>query len=376
MWIERLVLRNFRNYEHADVSFCHGTNLIQGENAQGKTNILEALSLLSTGKSFRTPHITDCIRASTSQMSIEAIFHKEGVEQTLSIWHDGQTKKIAHNQTCYTSFSPLLGIMPSVLIVPEHVILVSGPPLERRRFIDLHIAQINPLYFYHLCRFHKAMKQRNTLLKQQSVLGIGPWEQIMSHSAIYIEKERAHHIKLLEERSARYLKVLSQNSDSIKIKFIRSLSYPLDDENLLSLYIKHYEKNRGKELLLKTTLHGPHRDEIEILVNQKGAKLFASEGQKRSIITAIHLAQRDIFEELSGSSPLLAIDDFGCHLDLKRSSTLLSHSATLGQTILTSPTTFTIDKSCEQRTFTVCSGVISPEKRRYDESRPALLESS
>ncbi|MBM3207662.1 MAG: DNA replication/repair protein RecF [Chlamydiae bacterium] len=372
MWIERLVLRNFRNYEYADIQFCRGTNLIQGENAQGKTNILEALSLLSTGKSFRTPHITDCIKNKCNWMSIEAHFHKEDVEQTLSIWYDGQTKKIAHNQTYYSSFSPLLGIMPSVLIVPEDVALISGSPSERRRFIDLHIAQIDPLYFYHLSRFHKAMKQRNALLKQQSTAGISTWEQIMSHSAVFIGKARDHHTKLLQDKACTYLQTLTNNADIIEIKFQRSLPYSLDDNDLFLKYQNHYNKSRSKELLLKSTLQGSHRDELEIFVNQKGAKLFASEGQKRSIITAIHLAQRDVFEEHTGSSPLIGIDDFGCHLDLKRSEILLSYSAKLGQTLLTSPTTFFLEKSREQRKFIVSKGTVSQETELYDENRPDL----
>lgn len=356
MWLEKLILHNFRNYEHAEIDFCPGSNMIRGENAQGKTNILEAFSLLSTGKSFRTSHLQDAIRYGATSFFIEAHFQKEGVEQTLSLAFDGQNKKILHNQTSYTSFISLLGILPSVLIVPEDISFVIGSPAERRRFIDMHIAQIDPLYVYHLGRYYKAMKQRNALLKQQSEISISPWEHIMAGASGYIIQSRQKHLSLLEPKAAHYMNILSEGKDTLGLQYESSLPFNGNEKEIAAKLFLQYQKTRKREFLVKSTLHGPHRDEIQLLINGKEAKSFGSEGQKRCFVAALHLAQRDSFEESIGSAPLVGIDDFGTHLDQKRSSILLSHVATLGQTFLTSPLPFATLENGDQKTLYIHAG--------------------
>lgn len=374
MWLEKLTLRNFRNYENAEISFCLGTNMIQGENAQGKTNILEALSLLSTGKSFRTPHLQDAIRYGSTAFFIEAHFHKEKVEQTLSLAFDGQTKKILHNQTSYNSFISLLGILPSVLIVPEDISILIGSPTERRRFLDMHIAQVDPLYVYHLGRYYKAMKYRNALLKQQREVSISSWEQIMAQAAAYLVLARKRHTKELLIKAMRYMQILSEEKDELSMDYKSSIPLASDEKKYAEQILVHYTKARPRELLIKSTLYGPHRDEIELLINGKEAKYFGSEGQKRCFVTALHLAQRDLFEEAFCSAPLVGIDDFGTHLDQKRSSILLSHVATLGQTFLTSPTPFSSERLLQkQKTLCVHQGIIQ-DTVQYGESTLVLEE--
>ncbi len=366
MWIERLLLRNFRNYDQAEIQFCHGTNLIQGNNAQGKTNILEALSLLSSGKSFRTRNTSDMIKTGSSFFYIEAWFHSEGVEQTLSLWFDGITKKILHNQTPHNNFIALLGILPSILIVPEDINIIIGTPAERRRFLDLHIAQIDPVYVYHLGRYYKAMKQRNVLLKEQSDAGMSAWEQIMAQSAAYLSLKRQAHLDELSRNANTYLHILSDQTEHLDVKYNKSLPYALTEEDLYPLYLLHFHKMRKKEYILKTTLQGPHRDEMMLLINEKEARFFGSEGQKRCLITSLHLAERDIFEKALGTSPLIGIDDFGSQLDPRRSAHLLHHTATLSQTILTSPTHFCVKHLQTGKSFTVQKGTIQSDQTEID----------
>lgn len=347
--------------------------MIRGENAQGKTNILEAFSLLSTGKSFRTSHLQDAIRHGTSSFFIQAHFQKEGVEQTLSLAFDGQTKKILHNQTTYTSFISLLGILPSVLIVPEDISFVIGSPTERRRFIDMHIAQIDPLYVYHLGRYYKAMKQRNALLKLQSEASISSWEYIMAGAAGYIIAARQRHILELFPKAQSYMNILSEEKDVLGLQYQGSLTLSGGEKDIAAQLFLHWQKMRKRELLAKSTLHGPHRDEIQLLINEREAKSFGSEGQKRCFVAALHLAQRDAFEQSIGSAPLVGIDDFGTHLDQKRSSVLLSHVATLGQTFLTSPLPFATLTSKLQKTLFIHAGCITQETP-YDGNRLVLEE--
>ena len=371
MWIEKLILRNFRNYEYAEISFCNGTNMIQGENAQGKTNILEAFSLLSTGKSLRTSHLQDTIREGSSSFFIEAHFQKEGVDQRLSLSFDGTTKKIYHNHTGYSSFISLLGIMPSVLITSEDISFVIGSPAERRRFIDMHIAQIDPLYVYHLGRYFKAMKQRNVLLKQQIETSLSSWEKIMAQAAAYITLARKRHLELLSPLAERYMNILSENKDQLFLQYQMSVSLQGEEKELSSQYFLHFQKMRRRDLLLKSTLSGPHRDDIGLLIKEKPAKLFGSEGQKWCFVIALRLAQRDVFYDVLGSSPLIAIDDFGTHLDNNRNKALFCHIGALGQTFLTSPTPFSFSGIETKKTIYVREGIILDESL-YAESTLAL----
>jgi DNA replication and repair protein RecF len=376
MWIEKLILRNFRNYQQAEISFCNGINMIQGENAQGKTNILEAFSLLSTGKSLRTPNLHDTIREGCSSFFIEAHFQKEGVDQRLSLSFDGSSKKINHNHTVYTSFISLLGIMPSVIITSEDISFIIGSPAERRRFIDMHIAQIDPLYVYHLGRYFKAMKQRNALLKQQLETSLSSWEQIMASAASYITIARKNHLKLLSPLAEKYMNILSESKDELSLQYQMSLSLQGEEKELATQYLAHWLKSRKRDFLLKSTLNGPHRDDIGLLINEKPAKLFGSEGQKWCFVIALRLAQRDVFYEALGSAPLIAIDDFGTHLDNKRNKALLCQIASLGQTFLTSPTPFVCSDIDTKKIIYVRSGSIIQAETQYDESTLVLKETS
>src|SRR5579885_1832498 len=159
--IVSLVLRNFRNYREAHVQFSPGVNLIHGRNAEGKTNLLEALYFLSTGRSFRTSRLDELILKGERFFFLEAVFIKDGIEQTLKVSFDGTSRHLQLNATVYRGFLHLLGLLPHILYTPEDTDLIRGGPNERRRFLDLHLAQIDPLYVHHWLRYNRAMKQRN-----------------------------------------------------------------------------------------------------------------------------------------------------------------------------------------------------------------------
>lgn len=184
--IKTLFLRDFRNYKEAAITFSPKVNTIWGDNAQGKTNILEAIYLLITGRSFRTPHLSDLIRFNTHSFYIKALFEKNGIEQTLTFSFDGEGRKIVHNSTPLPTLSSLLGILNGVVLSSEDLSIVSGTPQSRRQFLDLLISQSNPLYLHHLCRYIQAMKQRNALLKRNYLQTITIWEEQMApHAALH-----------------------------------------------------------------------------------------------------------------------------------------------------------------------------------------------
>lgn len=328
MILNNLYLRNFRNYEQVEVQFGNGINLIQGLNAQGKTNLLEAIYFVSTGRSFRSPHLTDLIRQGESHFYIEAHFVKEGVEQVVKASFDGQNRKVQYNSTSYSSFYNLLGLLPTVLYIPGDLSFIAAAPAERRRFLDLHIAQVDPLYVHHLARFFKAMKQRNHLLRAKTELAIQPWEETMSTAASYIVKKRTEAIDELTSPIAKWMKALSYDDETLEIRY---------QPNTHADFNQAYERNRRREMNFGSTLIGPHRDDLHISINGQPAKTFSSEGQKRCAIASLRLAEWQRLHSLLGATPLMSVDDFGTHLDEKRQTILQQQFHSLGQVFLTSP---------------------------------------
>jgi len=336
MFLKKLLLRNFRNYANAEVVFSPSVNLIQGENGQGKTNLLVAIHFISTGRSFRTNSLSDLILFGQSFFYLEAHFQKDGVSQSIKIYYDENARKIQYNDTVYPTLTSLLGILPSVLLSPDDLSLVSGSPAERRRFLDIHIAQTDPLYVNHLGRYFKAMKQRNYLLRSKTDTAIGAWEQMMAQSASYLVQKRKQAVAALSAPCSAWISTLSDSRDAMAIRYESSFS-SAGEIHAAEHFQKVWQKMRPKELQVGSTLSGPHRDDLCIYLADKPAKVFSSEGQKRSCISSLRFAQWEEMERTCGHPPILGIDDFGIQLDRLRQGQLKSHLPKFKQVFLTSP---------------------------------------
>lgn len=335
MWIKSLYLRHFRNYKEVVVHFGPELNFIQGKNAQGKTNLIEAIYFLSTGRSFRTERLQDLITDGERSFYIEVIFEKNGLDQRIKISFDGKTKRVETSQQTAHNFSSLLGLLPSVIATPNDIHLIMGAPQIRRRLLNIHIAQFDPLYVYHLSRYNKALKHRNALLKTKQLATIDIWEREMALSAAYLISSRLLHLRDLSHYANERLDQLSLNKETIQLKYDSTfqLKAPISAESLQ----KQMQTMRSKELLYGSTQAGPHRDELLIFHNDKLAKHYASEGQKQSLLSAIRFAERKILEDKHQTTPIFGIDDFGSHLDESRKKLLQKQLKTKGQTFLTTP---------------------------------------
>ncbi len=322
MWLKRLKLSNFRNYKTLSVTFSPNVNLIQGENGLGKTNLLEAIHLLSTGRSFRTANLSDLIRHGAPGFLVQAEIERDGIDQSIAMSYDGTNRKVKINATTHNNFSNVLGLLPSVLYAPYDHALIAGAPAERRRFLNMHIAQIDPVYVHHLLRYGKALKQRNALLKSKQEASIEVWEAQLAHSGAYLINRRQ---KAIEELFP-HLKSLSDVN--FTIVYEPSLTGDLKEQ---------WKQSRKKDLIMGSTLAGPHRDDMVISADGKSAKAFSSEGQKRSCLAALKLAQWGALKEEVGDDPLIAIDDFGVHLDEEKTQQLFEEVKGLGQVFLTTP---------------------------------------
>ncbi len=331
MIIKRLQLCNFRNYEAVLFDFCSDINLILGPNAQGKTTILEAIYLLAIGRSFRALRLGDLIKKEKEGFFIETSFLSEDVEQKISLAFDGSERRILHNSSYYSSLSSLIGLIPVVAITPDDD-LIKGPPQSRRKFIDMQIAQFDALYLHHLARYFKAMRQRNFLLRTEQLQTIGLWEQEMAKAADYLVSKRLRFIEDMTGKSAPLHSKLSTCKRNL------SLSYRgyAEIDNFTDFFLKRFETNRPKEIKMGSTLAGPHRDDLDILIDGHEARHFASEGQKKTCVQALRLASWQMLKERSGKAPLLLIDDFGLSLDSSRRRQFLEYINTLGQVFITS----------------------------------------
>jgi DNA replication and repair protein RecF len=338
VFIKRLSLRNFRTYADTTVQFAPGVNCIIGRNGCGKTNLLEAIALISTGRSFRTLHLSDLIRFGSSFFSLEAEFEKQGISHTVGIYYDISTKQIQINQTAYSTFHSLLGTLPSILLTPDDLSLITGSPHERRRFLDLYIAQTNPIYLYHLSRYHQAMKQRNQLLKLAPCPSISSWETLMAESASHLIKTRLNAIDILHPLLAKWGQLLSCGQENI------SLQYQTKPKELLQLgdipthLTQLFKETREKERLLGHTLAGPHRDELLLQIDAHSTRTFSSQGQKRSYLAAIRFAQWECMAQASDTLPFLGIDDVGTQLDPHRQDLLMQQLHQFSQVVITAPT--------------------------------------
>ncbi|HEV7736515.1 MAG TPA: DNA replication and repair protein RecF, partial [Chlamydiales bacterium] len=218
MFIKSLYLRHFRNYSETEVHFSPRLNLFYGENAQGKTNLLEAISLIATGRSFRTTRLQELIQDGAPFFFLEAKVIKNAFEHTVAITFDGQTKKLTLDGNSYSTLQHLLGLLPSVFFTPSDAELADGSPAVRRRFLNVHLAQRDPLYIHHLSRYWRAMKQRNALLRSVDLSAIACWEQEMAESASYLWKMRAHLLSEIQQPLQENALFLSGGRESYEIR--------------------------------------------------------------------------------------------------------------------------------------------------------------
>ena len=331
MHLRSLYLYNFRLFTEAKFEFGEGINLICGANGCGKTSILEAIHVLIAGCSFRTPHISDLIRQGEKGFFLEASFVKYGIEQKLKLHFDGKKKNILYNSTPLASPSNLFGLIQGVIFHPDDAALVKGAPQIRRQLLDLQIAQVDPLYIHHLTRYNRAMKQRNYLLRARQFATIQSWEYEMAHSAAYIVQQRIEAVNELEAKSRALHQQLGGHAEVLSLTYKGKVDAPLRDH-----FLDQFKSQRKREMELGMTLTGPHKDDLAILIENREARFFASEGQQRSCAAALRLAEWERLKLISADAPLMLIDDVGISFDNMRKARLLSHLNNLNQVFLTS----------------------------------------
>lgn len=345
MYVEQMVLKKFRNYHDACISFHPHVNIIIGDNAQGKTNLVEALYTLAFGKSFRTSQDKDLICMGQAYTHISAdVHHADQVVKMEFKYNIKQKKEIKINELPLKKLGELMGRFNVVIFSPEDLQLIKGSPNIRRKYMDKSISQIYPNYYHLLVDYNKILKQRNNLLKasyktQPSEEMMAIWDEQLAGVATKIMKYRIQFLEKLKITACKIHNEISHGLEDLSIHYQSNyLPKNLEDERL---YDKIYSGMLG---LLKDKLSidikrgytsvGPHRDDLNFLINGIESKKFASQGQVRTVALSLKLSEVSIIKNSLDESPILILDDVLSELDPVRQNQLIQYISNL-QTFIT-----------------------------------------
>lgn len=332
MIIKSLELSNFRNYDFLNLTFDRGTNILYGDNAQGKTNILEAVYVSATTKSHKGSKDKDMIQFENEEAHIRTYLEKEDLEYKVDMHlRSSRSKGIAINNQKIKKASQLMGLLNIVFFSPEDLAIIKNGPDKRRRFVDMELCQLDPVYLYNLNHYNKIVNQRNKLLKDiffdpqlQDTLSI--WdEQLVLFGSRIIERRKLF-TKQLNEIIYDIHKKLSGGKEELKI------IYEPDTE--IEEFADRCERGRERDRKLKQTCTGPHRDDFSFTAGKIDIRKFGSQGQQRTAALSLKLAEIELVKKISGDTPVLLLDDVLSELDGSRQNYLLNSIGDI-QTIIT-----------------------------------------
>lgn len=322
MIVESIELKNYRNYDELHMDFNQGTNILYGDNAQGKTNILEAIYVCCTTKSHRGSKDRDMIQFERDESHIKLNIRKHDVPYRIDMHlKKNKPKGVAINGIPIKKASELFGIVNVVFFSPEDLNLIKNGPSERRRFIDLELCQLNKLYVHSLIQYNRSLLQRNKLLKElffrpeyEGTLDV--WDMQLVQYGKEIIRYRGQFIDQLNEIIYEIHKQLSGGREALHICYDPNVSSEDFEQSL--------KRSRAQDLKQKTTLAGPHRDDIGFYVNNIDIRKFGSQGQQRTAALSLKLAEIELVKKLVNDYPILLLDDVLSELDGNRQNHLLS----------------------------------------------------
>lgn len=323
MIVKKVRYINFRNIEGAALEFCPGVNLLYGDNAQGKTNALEGVYLFARGRSHRTAHEKDYIRCGEDFAKIVLDYEDGRRTQQLELCYLKNGRKFCRkNGMALKKMSEFIGNFRAVIFCPEYLSVVKDGPSERRAYMDGALAQLDGAYLFALQSYNTALAQRNRLIAEytfhpEPFHETGEfWEQQLAETAEMISFKRAAYIESIEKEVRQIFAEMTENSETPRLIYKR----PMKKEE----YLRLYSENRARELKAGVTLFGVHRDDIEIFLNDRPARNFASQGQQRSLAVAMKLAEGQVSYAKTGEYPVFLLDDILSELDDRRKRFIVS----------------------------------------------------
>ncbi|MBR4800525.1 MAG: DNA replication/repair protein RecF [Clostridia bacterium] len=329
MKILSLELKNFRNYRRASVSFADGLNVLYGENASGKTNMLESVYFSSVFSSPRTTKDKEMVLMGEEVANVKLVIEKKYRKHTINIQIDAQgKKKVAVDGVPVSRAGELLGVLGVVFFSPDEMKLVKESPGERRRFLDIGLSQQQKNYFVALSRYNHTLKQKNNLLKEYRQASnvdemLDVWDAGLAKEGATIVARRKEYIATLNDAAKKFHFILSGEKETLSLSYESGANTDCPAEELEKNLLSALRASREKDKELGYSTVGPHRDDIKIEINGKDARKYASQGQQRTTALAMKIGQVVIYRDELGEAPVLLLDDVLSELDENRQHVLL-----------------------------------------------------
>lgn len=358
MKIQRLSIKNFRNYENLNIEFDDKVNIFIGKNAQGKTNLLECIYYCCIGKSFKSCKDKEIIKWKEEESLIKLVANKKYRELEIEIkLNKNRKKSIQINKIPIKKIGELIGEINIVFFSPQEMKLVKESPDERRKFMDIDISQNNKRYFYQLGRYEKILANRNKLLKNSQLIEtvketVDIWDRALINSAKFIAFERKKFIEQIVPYAQKAHSYISGGKESLSLSYKCGCGVSLDEKFEANMD-KLLKKNIEKDFKLGYTSIGIHRDDIDIFLNDVEVKNFGSQGQQRTVALSLKLAELENMYNINGEYPILLLDDVFSELDLDRQKRLLKF-VDRTQTFITC----TDEKKIEGKLYKIIDGKI------------------
>ncbi|WP_163655363.1 DNA replication/repair protein RecF [Listeria sp. PSOL-1] len=367
MLLENIVLRNFRNYEEFSLDFDKSINVFLGKNAQGKTNLLEAILILALAKSHRTTNDKDFIKWDKDAAKIKGQIekHNQTIPLEITITQKGKKAKVNHLEQ--KKLSQYVGHLNVVMFAPEDLSLVKGAPGLRRRFMNMEIGQIKPVYLHDLSQYQRILHQRNQYLKLAQLkkkydpVMLDILTEQFAEVAIKLTERRINFIERLERFAAPIHAEISSGLEKLEVKYMPSIDISSGTLNeQVQQLLEKLRSIQQREIDRGVTLMGPHRDDSLFYINGQNVQIFGSQGQQRTTALSIKLAEIDLIKEEIGEYPILLLDDVLSELDDHRQSHLLEAIASKVQTFVTTTNTSGLNHAVlkQATTFHIENGAV------------------
>ena len=345
MKVTKICAEDFRNIERAEVSFSDGINLLFGANAQGKTNLLEAVCFFSLGKSFRGAKEGEFIRFDSKNASLSLDFSDSVREQNIKIdFFRDKLRHVEQNGVKISRMSEMIGAFRAVLFCPEHLNIIKEGPSMRRGYLDVAISQLRPLYLRSLQRYNHILAQRNKLIKNAVAdrrsfdATVEFWSQQLAHEAANITRSRLKYLSMVEEELKICFAEMTSQREIPSLEY--DFSFKIDREaaedtkKCEEFFLSRLMSSHDREIAAGATLWGTHKDDVDIRLNGKSSRIYASQGQQRSLALGLKLSESKISQRDTGEEPVLLLDDVFSELDAARRE-YLTERMKRGQVIVT-----------------------------------------
>lgn len=360
MILKSVALKNFRNYKHLNLEFHKGINILYGDNAQGKTNVLEAVYLSGTTRSHKGGKDKEMIQFGQEESHIRTVVEKGSLDYQIDMHiKKNRSKGIAVNKVPIKKASELFGILNIVFFSPEDLNIIKNGPSERRRFLDAELCQLDKIYLYYLTKYNKILNQRNKLLKSinfkpelKDTLSV--WDMQLVEYGRHLIKIRKNFVEELNEIVFEIHRNISGNQEELLLQYEPSVAEELLEQEIL--------KNHEKDLKFGMTSVGPHRDDMCFLIQDIDIRRFGSQGQQRSCALSLKLSEIDLVKRSMNELPVLFLDDVLSELDGRRQNFLLNSIHDI-QTVITCTglDEFVKNRFEINKIFRVVNGTVTPE---------------